>query len=90
MASSWFLFFSYHNNARSNRHQIRKCIKVFRVALGTKLMTILFLYTALTYFKMLSTSVACEVRTEFLDIISIKSCHKDFEGAATSSTEQYF
>jgi len=25
VASSWFLFFSYHNDARSNKHQIRKC-----------------------------------------------------------------
>ena len=24
MASSWFLFFSYHNDARSNRHQNTK------------------------------------------------------------------
>ena len=90
MASSWFLFFSYHNDARSNKYQIRKCIKVFRVALATKLMTIVFLYTALTYFKMWSASVACELRTEFLNIISIKTCYKDFEGAATSFTEQYF
>jgi len=60
------------------------------VAVGTKLMTIVFLYTALTEFKMWSGNVACEVRTEILNIISIKSCYKDFEGAATSSTEQYF
>jgi len=24
MTSSWFLFYSYHNDARSNKHQISK------------------------------------------------------------------
>ena len=30
MASSWFLFFSYHNDARSNKHQITKMLFVLQ------------------------------------------------------------
>jgi len=37
VASSWFLFFSYHNDARSNTHQILECllyIVTLQVCLG--------------------------------------------------------
>ena len=33
VASGWFLFFSYHNDARSNKHQICVCLIQFSFAI---------------------------------------------------------